>query len=72
LKKEIYSRKTQLLSIDEATEYLHAASNSFVPHLLESNQLSFILGGSNGVGNSADRPGSRWEIYMSHNGWRER
>jgi len=31
-----------LLSIDEATKYLRAASTSFVPHLLESGQLPFV------------------------------
>jgi len=31
-----------LLSIDDATEYLGAASNTFVPHLLESGQLPCV------------------------------
>jgi excisionase family DNA binding protein len=31
-----------LLDIDEATEYLGAASRSFVPQLLESGQLPFV------------------------------
>jgi len=35
-----------LLSIDEATEYLGAASRSFVPHLLESGQLPFVETGT--------------------------
>jgi excisionase family DNA binding protein len=40
--EQTYLADTQLLSIDEATEYLGAASNSFVPHLLESGQLPFV------------------------------
>lgn len=31
-----------LLSVDEATEYLGAASRSFVPNLLKSGQLPFV------------------------------
>ena len=35
-----------LLNVDEATEYLGAASRSFVPQLLESGQLPFVDAGT--------------------------